>query len=299
MKLIDKSYQMKEEVDLLFSSASSGKLVYLDVGARRGVDVRHWEYKDLFDFHLFEPDPVEASFLSNYYENVHNCALSDKKGSAELLVTNDPGSSYTSTNEYADDLYSDKLSAVLEVSNPDSTEVSSKLKVPVKRLADLHFGAPIVYLKIDVQGEESQILRGLGKNHRPAVIRVEVSSVLQENKQSSLTQVLIWAEHNGYSLLGVSYEDNKKHDWVSEFDTAIQGDILLIDEGYKINQELALLISGMLLVLGMVSASKAILEFSNIDDFVKMRMDQLKPKFSKRILNFKYNNVHDKRGLNI
>lgn len=288
---------MKDEVGFIFSLITNGKPVYLDIGARRGVDIRHWEYNDLFDFHLFEPDPAEAAFLSNYYTNVHNCALSDKIGSVDLLVTNDPGSSYTSSNDYALDLYSHELSAGMDVTNQSSTVVKNVVNVPVQRLEDLHFDGPISYLKIDVQGEEAQILKGLGKSHRPAVIRVEVSSVMKENNISTLTQVLIWAEQNSYSLLGASYEDNKKYDFASEFDIAIQGDILLIDEGYKKNEQQALLMAGMLLVLGMVSAARAILQFTNISEFHNSKQNLIKPKFSKSILNFEYNNAHDMRGL--
>lgn len=298
IKKIDRSYQLKGEAAGLFSCVSSGKPNYLDVGARRGVDIRHWEYNELFDFHLFEPDPVEASFLSNYYNNVHTCALSDKTGSADLLVTNDPGGSYMSGNNYASHLYSHELATAMDLTNPESTAVSRVVNVPVKRLADFGFDGPISYLKIDVQGEEVSVLKGLGNKHRPAVIRVEVSSVVQDSKLSTLTQVLIWAEENGYSLLGVAYEDNKEIDRASVFDIAIQGDILLVDEDYKTNEQQAFLIAGMLLVLGMASAANAILQFVNITDSKKLGMSWIKPKFSKKILQFKYNNAHDKRGLN-
>lgn len=293
IKYIDKSYEFRERVEDIFLHTSTDQPIYIDVGARRGVDTRHWEYKNFFDFHLFEPDPHEASFLSEYYGNVHNCALSDRTGETELYVTDDPGSSYTKSNVYADDLNTHKLSVDLEVIKSSSKDISNVIKVPVYRLADFEFNKPIIYMKIDVQGEEVQILNGLGNEYRPAVLKIEASSITQDQNHSSITQTLIWAEKNNYSLLGVAFEDNGINDWSSEFDIALQGDILLIDENYKSNPDLARMIGAMLLVFGMYSPAEAILKYSDLKGSEKGNL----PKFSKKIFKFVYNNAHDRRGL--
>jgi hypothetical protein len=212
-------------------------------------------------------------------------------------LTDDPGSSFTRSNLYADDLNTHNLSIDLEVMKSSSKDVNEVIKVPVKRLEDFNFDKPIIYLKLDVQGEELQILKGLGNKYRPSVLKIEASSIPQQENHSSITEALIWAEQNNYSLLGVSYDDNNKNDWSSEFDLALQGDILLIDENYKSDKEVALLIGAMLLVIGMFSSAKAILKYSKLESLEKIKLNQNSSKFSNRIFNFIYNNAHDKRGL--
>ena len=100
-----RSYFHFKAVSVILDHLKKDKLCYLDVGARRGVDAKHWRYKRYLNFILFEPDPIECKFLQQFYPDIRNLAISDKEGELELNITEDPGGSYTSDNSLAQEHY--------------------------------------------------------------------------------------------------------------------------------------------------------------------------------------------------
>lgn len=267
--------------------------IYIDVGARRGVDIRHWRYRDHLSFWLFEPDPHEAEYLSSYYERVFNCALTDELGEVELHLTVDPGASYTSGNSEAKTFYSDDISLSLGVVNTSSVQVAQTISVPKKPLSHIAIDRQVAFLKVDVQGEELSVLRGMSPNQRPTLIKLEVAALKDSSGRSQLAQIIDWSEKNNYSLIGVKFDDHGLLDFASEFDPSIQGDILLIDESSKTEKTRGLICAAMLFAVGMAEYARYVLSKTHPEHGLLESHDV--PMICKKILDFPYNNAHDRR----
>lgn len=119
-----------------------------------------------------EPQPDRLAALSAARPRDINLgvAVSDADGAADLFVTRDSGL------------------ATLEPAVIDPTQdgyaVETTLRVPAHRLSDLIDAhcpqTPIAFLKIDVEGHEAAVLRGLDlRRHRPIVLVVEATRPTQ------------------------------------------------------------------------------------------------------------------------
>ncbi len=119
----------------------------LDVGANKGI------YTSLLAelagrVIAFEPNPligevIERAFPSNV--EFHNIALSDKNGSAELVIPRKPDGR---VSHVVGSLRADK-----------AVGAHASYTVPTRRLDDLNIG-DVGFMKIDVEGFERQVLDG-------------------------------------------------------------------------------------------------------------------------------------------
>ena len=288
------SYFHTDTVNLLFDKLGSNKLNYLDVGARRGVDTKHWGYRHFLNFVLFEPDPIECQYLKNFYSNVNNLALSDHPGELELNITQDPGGSYTSDNTLARDFYGNNLMKKIGVVG-NKTDVLEKFICEKKRLDECNIEGHIVVLKVDVQGDELSVLKGLGEA-RPGCIKVEVSTNCTDQKPSQLEEILIWARESNYLLVGASFSNKREFQFKSTFENCFQGDYLLIDGNFKTCPDSQLLVSMGLILFDCVEMAIAIIDDPELAQEVKMSIKS-SSQFSHKFAISKYNNAHDKRNI--
>ena len=287
--------QAKKILDQLNSNETP---IYIDVGARRGVNSRHWSYRDYLEFHLFEPDRTESEFLSQFYDFVHSCGLSDETYFSELNILEGVGGSYTSHNMYAENLYGDEFSKKIGITGKKN-QVVKKEKINIKKLSEFSFSKNIIYLKIDVQGEESNILKGIEGTFRPVMICVEASSILNKVGNSSIKEILQWAESQNYYLLGAKFQDTHLSDKFGEFDYAIQGDYFFIDKNFEKDVEIAKLACSMLLILSMPLLASKIYAYT--DNCLKLNTFEkfLQPQYSSYLKKHKFNNAHDLRAKGI
>ena len=287
------SYFHTDTIRLLFDKMGPNKINYLDVGARRGVDAKHWEYRNFLNFILFEPDPIECQYLKNFYSNVNNVALSDHHGELEMNITQDPGGSYTSDNTLARDFYGNALMKKIGIVG-NKTDVIKKFICEKKRLDECHIEGPIVVLKVDVQGDELSVLKGIG-DARPACIKAEVSTNFTDQKSSQLEEILIWARKNNYILVGASFSNKREYGFKSSFEYCFQGDYLLIDGNFKTCTDTQLLVSMSLILYDCVEMAIAIIDDVDLAQKVKMSIKS-SSQFSRKFASLKYNNAHDKRN---
>lgn len=145
-----------------------GPIEYLDVGARGGLNEVIRRYGRFFKPCLVEPDPAEAARLRAEGHPVIDRLLGDAAGRLTLRLTRKPGLSSTLEPDgpfvgyYAGGTDRFTVERRLELE-------SSTIDAEARRL-----GLRLNLLKIDTQGTELAVLRGLG-SQRPAFVVCEVS----------------------------------------------------------------------------------------------------------------------------
>lgn len=291
----DRSYVHLSAVSALLDEMNVKKVDYLDVGARRGVDNKHWQYREHLNFVLFEPDIQECEFLKNYYKDVRNIAVNSKTETISLNITDDPGGSYTSSNIKADITYNDQLLRGSKVVG-SRTSVKNKINVQSKRLDECNLKGDVVILKIDVQGEELSVLKGLGKI-RPACLKIEGSSLFEYPEKSQVEEIFNWARKNNYLMVGTNFPDKSSEGISAEFNLSLHGDYYFIDQNFRKNVRTQLLVATGLIIFDSINLAMAVLGQHPISNKITYHLSK-SSKASLAFAVFKYNNAHDKRRFN-
>ena len=171
---------------------------YLDVGGRGGPSAR-WRLMlqmKLVDCVLVEPDPVAAQALRVGFPSatVVPVALGDSEGSATLHLTREPGRS-SLLKPLTVDAFSGPERAQYEVTGDES--------VSITRWDALHGDWPDpTFVKLDVQGYELHVLRGMERALAESIvgIQVEVSVLRCYERQPDVQEVWQWLDHHGFEL---------------------------------------------------------------------------------------------------
>lgn len=163
------------------------RMVGVDVGSAGGLQP-HWRsYEGVVDFYLFEPhqesyEKLKATFSTSPYSKLFHVlpiGLSEASGERTLYMLNCPtGSS----------LYPVNLAS--EFASPDNSYIYPirKVQIQTRNLNDVlneQKVANVDIIKLDVQGAELEILRGMGEGRRKhlllAEVEVNISSGVTEN----------------------------------------------------------------------------------------------------------------------
>ncbi|GAA4752112.1 FkbM family methyltransferase [Actinomycetospora chibensis] len=169
----------------------------VDAGASRGQFAsfakNQWPHSRLF---CFEPQPkcaATARAVVGGRGEVHEVALSNEEGIEEFIVSGrEDSSSLLPVGELAE-----------QVANAGEV---GRFSVPVHRL-DRHtaeFGAGTGLLKIDVQGLELEVLKGLGEQIRGfADIYLECSFRHLYEGQALGTEIIAYLSSRGFQLIAI------------------------------------------------------------------------------------------------
>jgi FkbM family methyltransferase len=178
--------------------------ITVDVGANLGLYTRALARQSR-KVHAFEPSPHMAEFLRRTSASnvaVHEMALSDRGGDAELLIPRERG----------------ELSYSLASLEPDiarsAADVTSH-KVPLARLDDV-VHEDVAFVKIDVEGHELSVLAGasgLFERGRPSFL-VEVED---RHRPHATQSIFGFFRDRGYQ--GFFVRDDEVYE-VGTFDTA-------------------------------------------------------------------------------
>ncbi len=142
---------LHEPADLIIGLVPRGRSA-VDVGANRGI-YAYWMAKRATRVDVFEPQPALARYIRGARlpnVHVHETALSDRAGSAEMLVPEDDGLARIAGAEPIGTIPS------LTGSEPS---VGTRLQVTTRTLDSFNL-QDVGFLKIDVEGHELAVLRG-------------------------------------------------------------------------------------------------------------------------------------------
>jgi len=145
------------------------RLECLDIGARGGPEPELLPYERYFRFFLVEGEPEEAERLRASGHIVIDQLLHDAPGSSAFHVTRVPSkSSILPPGGHILDYFA--------AGRLPQFDVVKRLEVETTSIAELarRHGAEFDVVKLDTQGTELHILRGLGEQ-RPLMIKCEIS----------------------------------------------------------------------------------------------------------------------------
>ena len=188
-------YCLRHDYSGLISKIFNGKMTHLDVGASAGpVDIVQ-KYSSFFNVILCEPAKEEAELLRKEGYKVIEKALCDKVGEITLFETRLP---------YGSSVYKPQ-GPYLDFYNPDPEyislfdtvrETSVKCSTISKELSDSEI-PELDFLKLDTQGSELDILKGLG-DYRPLMIMSEIEYLPLYHGQPNAYDVCQYLFNLGY-----------------------------------------------------------------------------------------------------
>ena len=175
------------------------KLRAADVGAHGGI-VEHWlPFLEYLEVEAFEPnadDCARQQAASPPQVSWHPIGLAESTGTFDLYLLNRPtGSS----------LFPPNKEVLSRYSSEDYHGLKAVLKVPCMSLGDFFREknrAPVHVLKMDTQGAELRILRGLRDQDWESLLAVETEVEFQElyEKQPLFTDVDSFMKSRGFEL---------------------------------------------------------------------------------------------------
>ena len=189
-------YNFQESIEKLLKNK---KLIGLDVGAQGGFNSDKFfpeKYNKYFETILV--DPLKDSLKNGQSKHIINKGLWSSKGNRKLYVLNKrPGSSsmYEPNKEsFAIYGFEEKDFNLFDVNKTEMVECDT-LSSSLKNL-DIN---TLDYLKIDTQGAELEVLKGL-ENYRPLVIKCEVQIFPMYKNVPSWTEVTNFLYNLGYMV---------------------------------------------------------------------------------------------------
>ena len=169
----------------------------LDVGANDGGygrEIRDRGYKGLII--SFEPNPVAFKRLmrSIKYDNnwlAFEYALGESNGNAEFIIAeNDVMSSFKDVTEFG---------------NSKDTRIVKKTNIQIGTVDDFLINNKLldknIYLKIDTQGYEMEVLRGSEKSlSKISAVQAEISLIHTYVNQPDWLDVMLWMRKKNFEL---------------------------------------------------------------------------------------------------
>jgi len=189
-KLRSESHKIDNHSNLILKLLSNRKITALDVGAQGGFfneSIFPKKYNNFFMPILVEPllDEAQKLIKQNYKVISKGLWSSDCKKKLYVLGKRPGSSSMYKPNKNAYDLYNFKkkdlsLFEVSEEIEVECTTINESLnKLNIKNLD---------FLKIDTQGSEFEILKGLG-NYLPLIMKIEVQLVPMYENMPNWTEI--------------------------------------------------------------------------------------------------------------
>ena len=241
------------------------KITALDVGAQGGFNSDNFfpkKYNHFFENILVEPIKVEADKLQNKKFVINKGLWSKKENKKLYILDNRLGStSMYMPNEEAFDLH--------DISKKDCKDYKVTRTIEVEcdtisnQLIKLNIDK-LDYLKIDTQGAELEILRGIG-NYRPLLIKIEAHFFSMYSNVPSWHKLVNYLYEMDYVL--IDWKGIGKH----RTRIPVEADMIFIpnfniDTGKKLIKNSYKKFTSLMLIFGQLKILQVILKRFQISD---------------------------------
>ena len=265
--LNEKSYFSNQSYNfenLIVSLLKDKKLVALDVGAQGGFNSDSFfpiRYNKFFDCILVEPIKSEAEKLEKKNNIIDKALWSSKEKRVIYILGNRLGSSSMykpDTKKF--DVHNIKEKDFEKFKITETTEVEcDTLENSLKNLNINNLD----YLKIDTQGAELEILKGIGRYH-PLLIKIEAHIFSMYKKTPAWTKLADYLNDLNYVLIDTKHIGNHKTRIPAEMDmlfiTNFNNEV-----GIKTIQDNLEKFIALLLIFGQINTLKLILKRLKVD----------------------------------
>ena len=266
--LSDKSYDSNNFYDFtknIQKILNNQKIIALDVGAQGGFNSDKFfpsKYNIFFEDILIEPIKSEAEKLINKKYIINKGLWSDKNKKKLYILGNRLGSS----SMYQPDKKKFDIHNIKE-RNYENYDITSTLEVECDTINNLLSNLKVKnldFLKVDTQGAELEILKGLG-NYRPILIKIEAHMFSMYKGAPSWHKLLNYLYELNYVVI----------DWkdIGEHNTRIPAEmdmILIPNFNNDIGKNLIInsreKFISLMLIFGQLNILKLILKRFNIDN---------------------------------
>ena len=192
-----------------FKKNTTGNLTLIDVGAHKGETIKYFaKFLNIGNVYAFEPNKIIYQKLLNNISklekdvNCFNIALGDKDEIKALNILNESSSS-TINNLNKSSKYYKRKNKIINLFSTNQ-EISKK-NVEVKTLSSFMDNFILknqVILKIDTEGYEYKILKGLSKKHLERIdfIYIEHHYDLMIMKDYKFSNINDFLKNNNFNL---------------------------------------------------------------------------------------------------
>ena len=187
--------------NIILNLLQNKKLNGLDVGAQGGFNSDFFfakRYNNFFEPIMVEPIKSEAEKLKDKYKYVIDHGLWSSSTKKDIFIL---GNRLGSSSMYKPDKSSFKIYN-LNQKNMESFKITETIEIDCLAMSDAikEIGIEAVdYLKIDTQGSELEILKGMNQL-RPLLIRIEVQIFSMYKNVPSWTKLLNLLDDLGYMV---------------------------------------------------------------------------------------------------
>jgi FkbM family methyltransferase len=187
--------------NIILNLLQNKKLNGLDVGAQGGFNSDFFfakRYNNFFEPIMVEPIKSEAEKLKSKYKYVIDHGLWSSSTKKDIFIL---GNRLGSSSMYKPDKSSFKIYN-LNQKNMESFKITETIEIDCLAMSDAikEIGIQAVdYLKIDTQGSELEILKGMNQL-RPLLIRIEVQIFSMYKNVPSWTKLLNLLDDLGYMV---------------------------------------------------------------------------------------------------
>ena len=179
----------------------------VDAGARYGLHPSWRDARDICEFHLFEPEPIEATRLKVRYERsenitVHALALADKSSARKLTLRKHLGLS--NLDKY--DL--DPINGKSVFIDSEASIAVGTLNVDAVSIDEFFEKDRVDFLKSDTEGSDFEILKGAINKLNSSILGIRVNVDFQRTSKRGpvFSEIDIWLKKFGFELQNLEFD---------------------------------------------------------------------------------------------
>ena len=264
VQMVERGSEKELDCTAVLNRLGARKLFFLDVGAAGGMDPLMAKYSNFVTPILVEPDPAEYARLKAAGHKVIGSALAEHSGSSTFYLTRKRTCSSL--------LPPTGRMARFYAGDSGKFDVEECLTLETQTIAEAMagIGERLDFLKLDTQGTELSILRGLG-GYKPLFIKVEMSVMEVYEGQALLWQVGEDLYKRGYMPFNLYLDfmaptprsSWRPRDWGSQRGLPAFGDLFVMPdwtrpEGRALFEGRDLELASLLLIFGMANIARYI-----------------------------------------